>query len=65
MSLQNALRLIQKLRKEPPGETSMSIDLQGLIEKYGSEFPCSVEELRKAFVIDWEMKWAREQALKK
>jgi hypothetical protein len=58
MSVQNALKLIQKLRVESPIENIDSLEyIQNISPTYN--LTCSVEELQKAFKIDWKMRWIK------
>lgn len=59
MSVQNALKLIQKLREKNHNMTSdMCLpDLAKLSEEY--DLPCTIEELKTTFYIDWKMRWAK------
>lgn len=62
MSVQHALTLIQKLRSNAiviPATATPFSELVQLGAEHGLN--CTQEELRKAFVLDWQMRWAKTQ----
>ncbi len=60
MSVQNALKLIKKLRSENLVENPISLEHLQIISP-NHNLTCSVEELEKAFNVDWKMRWIKSQ----
>lgn len=59
MSVQNALKVIQKHRQNHMDSMPVA-DLKHLVELAAEEnLSCSTEDLKKAFKIDWSMRWLK------
>lgn len=60
MSIQNALKLIQKSREDKSINFPTFKSINELVDFCEKEnLPCSKEELVKAFQIDWNMRWLK------
>lgn len=60
MSVQNALKLIRQYSAEKNERLTVFATLQDLVDISAQEnLPCSTEELKKAFQIDWDMRWLK------
>jgi hypothetical protein len=60
VSVQNALRIIKKYREKDNQKLAISSTLKNLADLSLQEgLPCSIEELKKAFQIDWDMRWLK------
>lgn len=60
MSVQNALKLIRKYRERKDEDLIASVTLRNLVDLSGQEdLPCSLEDLKKAFQIDWDIRWLK------
>jgi len=60
MSIHSALRIIAKYREQQSREVEKNITLQDVLDKAREEGnPCSKDELRKAFQIDWDLRWLK------
>lgn len=60
MSLQNALKLIQRYREDRDRNLPTIKTLNELVEdSVKEELPCSLDELKKAFQIEWDMRWLK------
>ncbi len=58
MSVQNALKIIQQYREQEDEKLTSFLTLKDLVDISGQETaPFSIEELKKAFQIDWDMRW--------
>lgn len=66
MSVQNALKIIQTYREDQNTKSATFSTLNDLVDLAIQEnLPCSKEELKKAFQIDWDMRWASSSDRKK
>lgn len=60
MSVQNGLKLIQKLRSDPAFEHKNISMLNDLLPfAAAKDLPCTPEQLESAFLIDWKMRWLK------
>lgn len=60
MSVQNALKIIRKYREEKKENLTILSTLKDLVDISEQEnLPCSKEEFKKAFQIDWDMRWLK------
>lgn len=60
MSVQNALKTIGKLRVQKGENFRGKCTLEDILDqakKEGAE--CSIDDLRKAFQIDWDLRWLK------
>lgn len=52
--------VIKKYREKDIQKLAVSFTLKDLADLSQQEgFPCSIEELKKAFQIDWDMRWLK------
>ena len=60
MSVQNALKIIQQIREGRNGNATVAPTLEELVDLSTQEnLPFSLEELKKAFQIDWDIRWLK------
>ena len=60
MSVQNALRIIKKYREKDNQKLAISSTLKDLADlSLQEDLSCSIEDLKKAFQIDWDMRWLK------
>lgn len=60
MSIQNALKVIHQIRGKENENLKTIRTIRELADMSVQEnLPCSVEELKKAFQIDWDMRWLK------
>jgi len=60
VSVQNALRIIKKYREKDGQKSTVSPTLKDLVNfSQQEDLSCSIEELKKAFQIDWNMRWLK------
>lgn len=60
MSVQNALKIIKKYREKENQKLTVSPTLEDLVDfSLQEDLSCSVAELKKAFQIDWDMRWLK------
>jgi len=60
VSVQNALRIIKKYREKENQKLTVSPTLKDLVDfSLQEDLSCSIEELKKAFQIDWDMRWLK------
>jgi hypothetical protein len=60
VSVQNALRIIKKYREKDSQKLTTSATLKDLVDlSLQEDLSCSIEELKKAFQIDWDMRWLK------
>ena len=64
MSVQHALTLIQKIRAKTIVIQVPATRLSELVQA-GAEngLDCTEAELQKAFILDWQMRWAKTQSI--
>ncbi|WP_143310052.1 hypothetical protein [Chitinophaga vietnamensis] len=60
MSVQNALKIIQQYREQEREDCQVPLTLEDIVDMSVEEnLPFSLEELKKAFQIDWDMRWLK------
>jgi tagatose-1,6-bisphosphate aldolase len=60
VSVQNALKIIRQYREKENENCQIFATLKNLVDMSAQEdLPFSIEELKKAFQIDWDMRWLK------